>query len=192
MSTAKKGFVGGFCGCFGVLAAVIVLIIIVVVIIGVAAGGGGEKKAKVVATAPGQAGQAQASPPTGPVSQPIGSTQKVGDAEVTVHGVRESAGEQYFKPKTGMKWVIVDVSAKNVGDNAYNLSSLLQAKLRDVDARNYTITVGPQTVGDFDGTIAAGDTLRGEVAFEVPVDAKGLTFVFGQSFGSEQAFWAVQ
>ena len=74
MSTAKKGFIGGFCGCFGVLAAVIVLILIVAVIIGIAASGGSEKKAVVVATAPAQAGQAQASPPTGESPAPVLNT----------------------------------------------------------------------------------------------------------------------
>jgi hypothetical protein len=186
MSTAKKGFVGGFCGCFGVLAAVVVLIIIVAVIIGVASSGGGNKKAEVVSTpVAGQAGKAGQ-------SQPIGTTQKVGDAEVTVHGVRESRGGEFLKPDPGNKWVIVDVSARNVGSDPYALSSMLQTAVRDSSGRNYNLAIGADTQGSFDGTMPVGGTIRGEVAFEVPVNAPGLVFIFEQAFGTTQAFWTLQ
>jgi hypothetical protein len=63
--------------------------------------------------------------------------------------------------------------------------------MRDAEGRNYKITVGPGTNGSFDGTMPAGGTIRGEVVFEVPQVATGLMFIFGQSFGTDQAFWAV-
>ena len=46
-------------------------------------------------------------------------------------------------------------------------------------------------ISEFDGTVAEGDTLRGEVGFEVPENSTGLVFIFEQAFGSGQAFWAL-
>jgi hypothetical protein len=190
MQEAKKGFIGGCFGCFGVAAAVVLVLIVGGVIVGALVSGSGDDKAKVVS---GPTADEQHAPSdNGPQVQPIGATQKLGDAEVTVHGVRESSGSDFFQPDPGNKWVIVDVSAKNVGDNPYSLSSLLQCGMRDSSGRNYTITVGPDTTGSFDGTMQVGATIRGEVAFEVPTSATGLTFIFEQALGTGQAFWAVQ
>jgi hypothetical protein len=179
MQEAKKGFMGGCFGCLGVMVAVVVVLTIIVVIIAVAVSGNGDKTA--IVSTPAGSGQAQ----------PIGTTQKVGDAQVTVHGTRESVGETYLQPAAGSKWVIVDISARNVGGDPYSLSSLLQCSMRDAEGRNYNITVGPHTNGSFDGTMPVGGSIRGEVVFEVPTAATGLMFIFGQSFGTGQAFWAV-
>lgn len=130
--------------------------------------------------------------PSGPAVAGIGGTQKVGDAEVTLHGVRTSAGSQFLTPQAGNVWVLVDVSAHNTGDDPYTLSSLLQTSIRDVEGRNYTLTFTTEQQGSFDGTMPVNGTIRGEVAFEVPSDSRGLQFVFGQALGTDQAFWSIQ
>lgn len=133
------------------------------------------------------------SPPSPPRVQPIGKTQRVGDLEVTVHGVRESQGELILRPSMGSKWVIVDVSARNRSRNTYFFTALFQTHLRDRDGRNYnTLVVRPQLRGVFDGTIPGGGTLRGEVAFEVPQNAVGLVFLFQELQGPGQALWALE
>jgi len=192
MQEAKKGFMGGCFGCLGVAVAGAVVLIVGGLVLGalISSSGGGGDKAEVVS---GPTADKQHAPSNNePQVQPIGTTQKLGDAEVTVHGVRESSGSDFFQPAPGNKYVIVDVSAKNVGDNPYSLSSLLQCKMRDSSGRNYTVTIGPDTTGSFNGTMQVGATIRGEVAFEVPTSATGLTFIFEQAFGTGQAFWAVQ
>jgi hypothetical protein len=192
MQAAKKGFLSGCFGCFGVGVAVVLVLIVGGVIVGalVSNSGGGGDEPKVVS---GPTADEQHAPSGGGTqAQPIGTTQKLGDAEVTVHGVRGTSGDELFQPDPGNKYVIVDVSAKNVGDNPYNLSSILQCGMRDSSGRNYTITIGPDTTGSFDGTMQVGATIRGEVAFEVPTSATGLTFIFEQALGTGQAFWAVQ
>ena len=128
--------------------------------------------------------------PSGPHIAVIGTAQKVGDAEVTVHGVRRSTGG-VLGPDPGNVYVIVDVAMRNTGDNAYELSSLLQTALRDGEGRNYDHAIFADTQANFNGTAAVGGLLRGEVGFEIPAASTGLIFIFEQAFGSGQAFWSV-
>jgi hypothetical protein len=122
----------------------------------------------------------------------IGAAQRVGDVEVTVNGVRESQGGLIIRPATGNKWVIVDVSARNTGRDAYGASAYFQTHLRDGEGRNYNAILVPDLKGSFDGTIPVGGTLRGEIAFEVPQSSKGLIFLYQQIIGKDLALWALQ
>ena len=128
--------------------------------------------------------------PSGPHIAAIGTAQKVGDAEVTVHGVRRSTGGA-LGPDAGNVYVIVDVAMRNTGDNAYELSSFLQTGLRDGEGRNYDQAIFADAQANFNGTVAVGGLLRGEVGFEIPAASTGLVFIFEQVFGSGQAFWSV-
>jgi len=119
----------------------------------------------------------------------LGDTAKVGDAEVTANSFRMDAGGEFLKPDPGNVWIIVDVTVVNTGDDAYSLSSLLQTGARGADGREYDIAFGPDLMGSLDGSIPAGDMLRGEAGFEVPETASGLQFVFKQALGAQQARW---
>ena len=126
-----------------------------------------------------------------PPGQPIGTIQTVGDAEVTVHGVRESEGEGSLTPGAGNKWLLVDVSARNAGGDSYTLSSMLQCRLRDSMGNDYPVAIGPPIPAPFDGMIPVAGAIQGEVPFEVPSTATGLVFVFGQVFGTSRASWTL-
>lgn len=186
------------------MGAAIIIVIIVIAVIAIVATGGGDDEAEVVRPT------AQATSPEGGATEPaaeeatepeepdvlnlsIGDTAKVGDAEVTVHGFRTGTGNEIVSPAAGSVWIIVDATVRNTGDDAYNLSSLLQTAVRDSGGREYDVTIGPTDLqGQLDGTIPPGDILRGEVAFEVPENATGLQFVFSQAIGEEQARWNLQ
>jgi len=122
----------------------------------------------------------------------IGATADIGDASVTVNSWRLDAGTEFFKPDADKQWVVVDVTVENTGDDEYNISSLLQMAIRDSEGREHRDIAFADTSGSLDGTIPAGQTLRGENATEVPAGATGLQFVFKQSFGSEQARWKLR
>ena len=123
----------------------------------------------------------------------LGQTANVGDAEVTAHSFRLDSGGEFFAPDAGNVWIVVDATIVNTGDNEYNFSSLLQLAVRDTEGREYDVTFGPDIASQLDGTILAGDNLRGETAFEVPEAAlPGLKFVFKQVFGSGQARWNLE
>ena len=118
---------------------------------------------------------------------PLGTTHKIGDAEVTANSCRVATSD-VFPPDPGNRYIVIDVTVVNTGDDAYNISSILQTDVRDADGRVYSVTVGPETSGTLDGTIPAGDMLRGEAAFEVP-EAATLQFQFKQALGDDLARW---
>jgi hypothetical protein len=127
-----------------------------------------------------------------PKARALGTAQKVGAAEITVRGSRESDGTGLLPPSIGDKWLIVDVSAKNTGDDTYMLSSSLECKLRDDRGRGYFVAVEAPITESFDGMMQPGGVLSGEVAFEVPQDATGLVFIFQPVFGFDQAAWSLE
>ena len=186
-----RAFLGGLFGCFGVGVAIIVVIVVIVVIVSVSLSGDDAEVVITGATAtlsPGETREPDAAKPD-VLNLSIGDTAKIGDAQVTVEGFRRSTGGDFFSPDPGNVWVIVDATVLNTGDDAYNISSILQTALRDGEGREYSLTIGPDLQGQLDGTIPPNDILRGETAFEVPENAVGLQFVFSQSFGSQQARW---
>lgn len=186
-----RAFLGGLFGCFGVGVAIVAVIIIIIVIVAVSLSG---NDAEVVSTgptstlAPGETREPDAEKPD-VLNLNIGDTAKIGDAQVTVEGFRRSTGGDFFSPDSGNVWIIVDATVLNTGDDAYNISSLLQTALRDGEGREYSLTIGPDLQGQLDGTIPPNDILRGETAFEVPENVVGIQFVFTTAFGSQQARW---
>ena len=195
-------------------------LVIIIVIIAVASSGGGDDDSgaavqdpstpepAITATATPEATEEPISTPEAiptPTPEPteapeqddlnlaLGETAKVGDAEVTAHSFRLDSGSEFFAPDAGNVWIVIDATIVNTGDDEYNFSSFLQLALRDTEGREYDETFGPDIISQLDGTILAGDNLRGEVAFEVPEAVMpGLKFVFKQVFGSGQARWNLE
>ena len=140
-----------------------------------------------------QVGESRATP--SPQQQPkplqkfkVGDVIEIGQLRFTVHGVREDKGNQFLHPPQGKRWIVVDATIENLSDKPTTISSLLMFKLADADGRRYDITLGPELRGHLDGELAPGSKMRGEVAFEVPKDAKGLELIFQPNiFGFGQA-----
>jgi hypothetical protein len=55
----------------------------------------------------------------------------VGDAQITFNTWREDPGGEFLKPAQGSKWVVVDLTVENTGDDEYAMSTLLQMQMRD-------------------------------------------------------------
>ena len=92
----------------------------------------------------------------------VGETQTLGNLNVTVHSVRESAREGQIVPSNpGDRWVIFDVTAANRGKAP---DSVKQVRLRDDDGVSYAIRPG----GGLSDTIAPGNKIRGTLTFAVP------------------------
>lgn len=120
----------------------------------------------------------------------VGDQVKVGDTYiVTVNSFKTNPGDDIFKPKAGNTFVVVDVSIKNVSSQEQNLSSLLQFNLKDSTGQKYTETI-ISGVTPPDGKLAASDTLRGQLAYEVPTSQHNFTFAFeADAFSSGQTLW---
>ena len=115
----------------------------------------------------------------------IGDQVQAGKWIVTVHGVTNpyTSSNQFVQPSAGNVFVVVDVEVKNTDSKTETLSSLLSFHLKDSENKTYDESLSVDTGGPKtpDGEIAAGDSLRGNVAFEVPQSAKGLMFIFNSS-----------
>ncbi|MDF2719129.1 MAG: hypothetical protein K0R28_6054 [Paenibacillus sp.] len=111
---------------------------------------------------------------------------------VTVHGVRYSNGD-LFKPKAGNTFAIVDVSLENKSDKEISVSQLLQVSVSDNDGVKYVVNLVVEgTKGSFDGKVAPGRTLRGEIGFDVPQAAKGLEFTYTEPLKKGQLIWKLK
>lgn len=118
----------------------------------------------------------------------IGDPIKMGDLIFIVNSIRESNGNDFIKPEEGKVYKIADVTLENVGKESTSVSSMLMFSLSDADGYKYNITIGPDAKGSVDGELQPGRKHRGEVAFEVSKEAKGLELIFEPNlFGSGQA-----
>ena len=108
----------------------------------------------------------------------VGDQVKVGDTFiVTVNSFKTNPGDDIFKPKSGNQFVVVDVTLKNVGSKEQDISSLFQFTLKDATGQKYTETI-ISNVTPPDGKLAAGDLLKGQIAYEVAASQHDFTFAF--------------
>ena len=119
------------------------------------------------------------------------SSQQVGEAVIgevvqddtlamVVSGMEKTAkiGE-FQEADSGNTFVVVDLRIKNrTSDEFINFSGFLQTRLKDSEDYTYEQTIA-MTGNTFQGgQIAPGEVSRGDVVYEVPEDASGLTMQF--------------
>jgi uncharacterized protein DUF4352 len=120
----------------------------------------------------------------------VGQQVKVGSTWViTVNSVKTSQGDDVFQPKSGNTFLIVDLTAKNVSSTEQTLSSILSFTLKDSTGQKYDETIVTGATAP-DGKVAAGDQVRGQLAYEVPASMKAFTFAFeADILSSGQTIW---
>ena len=145
--------------------------------------------------------------PTGQVANPkptatpqfqvynVGDTVRLGDLHVTVNSVRASLGEDFFTPEEGKYFIYVDVTFRNEGNKPEVVSTLLSMEIRDAEGRSYDVDLSAVAAAGSpspDGEIAPGDTIRGEVGYQLPTSATDLTWRFsGDIFRLGQAVFSL-
>lgn len=122
----------------------------------------------------------------------VGESVQFNDLVITVNSVENHKGSNFEKPADGNVFKVVDVTVENKGSNEENVSSLMQTSMNDAEGYSYNVQLATYDKNQLDGAVPAGRKLRGQVAFEVPKDAKGLEFVFSEPFSSGQAIWALE
>lgn len=120
----------------------------------------------------------------------VGDTVKFDDLHITLHGVTEVEGAEFFTPSND-KYLLVDLIIENVGAESEHISTLMQMELMDADSYSYDIALYPDAKGSLDGEVAPGRKMRGEVAFDVP-DSDYYEFIFSNPFTSGQAIWRIE
>jgi Domain of unknown function (DUF4352) len=107
-----------------------------------------------------------------------GETLETADLLVTLNSVRRNTGGDFFKPKAGYEYIVLDLTYENKGTRDTVVSSLLSANLKDSTGQKYTLALGGTDKSAPDGTIVPGELSRGEISFEVPTTASGLVFTY--------------
>jgi hypothetical protein len=120
-------------------------------------------------------------------SQPIHSVGEVVsikdnnlNVQLTVNGTRDHQGKGVIKPNKGQKWIVVNTTIANQGQQP-QIVSVSAFKLIDSQNKQYDVALLASALDDIKsptGEIKPGDKQRGEVAFEVPESAKGLKLIF--------------
>jgi hypothetical protein len=121
-------------------------------------------------------------PPPGSIGEPLRS----GDFELTLHSVDKQyqSGDEFYQPTPGKRYVVVDLSLKNISSESKDYTSF-DFKMKDSDNFEYDSTYAGVEHELDGGTLNAGETIRGSVAFELPVDTALAAFSFQPGFFGE-------
>jgi hypothetical protein len=115
-----------------------------------------------------------------PKTAAIGAPLKIGDYTVTVNKISVvKAG--IMKPDPGNRFLVVDMLIENNSGDKSAFSTVLQTAIKDADGYRYGVDLGATTAAKAktpDGDLKAGEKVKGQVGYEVPVAAKGLMFEF--------------
>lgn len=120
----------------------------------------------------------------------VGEEVTLGDWKVKVNQVTDpyTPTNDFMTPTAGNRYVMVDTQVTNNSDKPQTVSSMMCFELRDDSNRTHTITITGDQTSSLDGEVAAGGTLRGDLAYEVPDTAKNLQLQFKcDLFGSGSA-----
>lgn len=136
--------------------------------------------------------------PSSPIATPvlslhsfeIGDIVDTGGFTLVVNGMEtDSIGVQFAKPEEGWQFVYVDVTIINITDKAQRINGISHMKLKDETNQRYSVDGHAAIASDKDspnGELAPGETVRGIVAFHVPIGTQ-LIFMFGPSVGGKAA-----
>lgn len=135
------------------------------------------------------AGATKSSAPAANGGFKVGQQVKVGAYTVTVHKVTYPYTNDLDQPASGKAYVLLDVEVKNSSGEKQAFSSMLQFGLKDSTNTTYDETIVMGVDGNPpDGSMSAGASMRGPVAFEVPAGVKGLQLGFLPDLGGDKTY----
>jgi len=98
----------------------------------------------------------------------VGQTLTISGVDVTVNSVESSTVDSLSSSPSEDIYLIVDMTLVNNSSDEVALSSLLSFSLRGSDAYEYSVAIFVDTKGSLDTSVAPGDQVRGQIAFDVP------------------------
>lgn len=96
----------------------------------------------------------------------------------------------YVSPSPGETYLIVSIELTNASSTLQNTSSLVQWSLYDLGGTRYNEAIGAK-VQTPEGAVAAGATIRGQIAYEVPANLHQFTLNFEPSSGADLIMWDI-
>lgn len=111
---------------------------------------------------------------------------------VTVNSVSESNGfSDVDQPKSGDMYLVFDVTLKNTSAVNQDTFSSNMFNLRDPSGQAFDQDIGLS--GAPNGTVAPGNMIRGQIAYEVPKTAHDFIFQFiPNSFSTDKTEWDIK
>lgn len=119
----------------------------------------------------------------------VGSRIEIDVFAITINEVTADFGSDWEEPDEDHVFLLVDITTENITDEAENISSMLNFDLVDADGYSLDQTIYTEAKGDMDGEIGAGRKKRGQIVWEIPVDAEGLELIYDPLFKKGQAIW---
>lgn len=98
----------------------------------------------------------------------LGQTLTISGVDVTVNSAESTTVDALSSSPDEDLFLILDVSLVNNSADEIALSSLISFSLRGSDAYEYRVAIFVDTKGSLDATVAPGDQIRGQIAFDVP------------------------
>lgn len=106
---------------------------------------------------------------TAPVTHPVGTAVSGPWTRTTVTAVREETGTNPgFKPSSGNKMMVASVQVQNVSNVVLPFSPLEQMYVADSSNVAHVMASAENTKPLHAASLAPGDTISGDIAFEVP------------------------
>jgi len=116
-------------------------------------------------------------------SYKIGDIVKIRDYIFTLNTFTDnvSSGNQFIAPKTGNKFIKLNLTIENTGKEKQSVSTIIQMYLKDKEGTKYTQTLIPDQK-QVDGELLAGDKIKGDLVYEVPKAVTGLKFYYNAAW----------
>lgn len=118
------------------------------------------------------------------VTAGVGEAASLGRLVVTVEEAGSAGTEANEFATQGMRFYLVRLTVENAGDVRFVVDPASQMRLHDGAGRVHEVSPAAMTITEAnppDLELEGGQSVTGEVAFEIPVDAFGLEFVFDAS-----------
>ncbi|HEX8217625.1 MAG TPA: DUF4352 domain-containing protein [Chloroflexia bacterium] len=120
----------------------------------------------------------------------VGESGESDGLTITLNSVRRTTSG-LLAPDAGKEYLIVNLTAENTTNDDKVVSSLLNFSVRDAggDTFSQSFTAGVET--SFDGDVPAGESITGEIAYEIPKGEGDLVLDFDPILGGNKLSWSL-
>lgn len=109
---------------------------------------------------------------------------------ITLNSARIEAGGDFDEPAED-QFLVANLTIENGTDEEQPVSSIMNIELKDADGYAYSTTFLTEgTKGQLDGSIQAGDKMRGEIPFDVS-ESDVYHLNYSDPFKSGKAVWVI-
>lgn len=108
----------------------------------------------------------------------VGDTVTLGDLKITVSDVQYTRGEGDEAAPDGYTYVIVDAAVENTGEKSFFSRPMIHFQVMTGEGFTFDRVALTDLKGNLEAEIPAGGQLAGQVAFQVPMGAKGLDLIY--------------